>query len=144
MPSSEKRLVPSGITPRPWVGRIAWHRLVLGWRQYSHSRHSGVYSGITWSPGFDGGDTCADLQHHARAFMAEYGGKCAFRVVARQGEGIGMADARRLHFYQHFTGPGALQVNVYDFEGFARLEGDSCACFHGDGPGCVANKKRGG
>src|SRR5687767_14013642 len=37
---------------RPWpcVERIAWHRLVLGFRQYSHCRHSGVYSGMTWSP----------------------------------------------------------------------------------------------
>ena len=29
-----------------------WHKLVLGFRQKSHSRHSGVYKGITWSPGF--------------------------------------------------------------------------------------------
>ena len=37
-----KRLVPSGITPRPWVSRMAWQRLVLPLRQYSHWRHSGV------------------------------------------------------------------------------------------------------
>ncbi|ODV41551.1 hypothetical protein AWV79_36075 [Cupriavidus sp. UYMMa02A] len=30
---------------------MAWHRLVLRDRQNLHWRHSGVYSGITWSPG---------------------------------------------------------------------------------------------
>ena len=49
-PLMEKRLVPSGIRPLPWVARMAWHRLVLPDRQYLHLRHSGVYSGITWSP----------------------------------------------------------------------------------------------
>ena len=44
--------MPSGITPRPCVARIATHRLVLRLRQYSHCRHSGVYSGMTWSPFF--------------------------------------------------------------------------------------------
>ena len=44
--------MPSGITPLPWVARIATHRLVLRDRQYSHCRHSGVYSGMTWSPFF--------------------------------------------------------------------------------------------
>src|SRR3954462_5291727 len=46
----EKRLVPSGITPLPWVARIAVHRLVLRERHDLHCRHSGVYSGMTWSP----------------------------------------------------------------------------------------------
>ena len=49
---NENRELPSGISPWPWVERIAWHRLVFGLRQYSHSRHSGVYSGMTWSPGW--------------------------------------------------------------------------------------------
>ena len=47
-----KRLVESGISPLPCVPRIAVHRLVLRDRQLLHCRHSGVYSGITWSPGF--------------------------------------------------------------------------------------------
>src|SRR4030095_17122794 len=49
-PPSENRLVPSGITPLPCVARIAVHRLVLRDRHDLHCRHSGVYSGITWSP----------------------------------------------------------------------------------------------
>ena len=55
MPSSEKRELPSGIRPLPWVTRIFWHRLVLPDRQNLHSPHSGVYSGITWSP------TCSEV-----------------------------------------------------------------------------------
>ncbi|CFW39930.1 Uncharacterised protein [Bordetella pertussis] len=42
MPSIEKREVPSGIRPLPWVVRMAWHRLVLRDRQNLHWRHSGV------------------------------------------------------------------------------------------------------
>src|SRR3546814_6975094 len=49
--ADEKRLLPSGITPLPWVARTATHRLVLPDLQNSHSRHSAVYRGITWSPG---------------------------------------------------------------------------------------------
>ena len=51
MPSSAKREVPSGISPCPCVARIAVQRLVFRLRHDGHSRHSGVYSGITWSPG---------------------------------------------------------------------------------------------
>src|SRR5690606_9039865 len=51
LPSYEKRVLPSGITPLPWVARTATHRLVLPDLQNSHSPHSAVYSGITWSPG---------------------------------------------------------------------------------------------
>ncbi len=40
--SIEKRVEPSGSSPAPCVERIFWQRLVLGLRQYSHSRHSGV------------------------------------------------------------------------------------------------------
>src|ERR1700737_2508768 len=50
LPLKEKREVPSGITPLPWVMRILWHKLVLPDRQNSQVPHSGVYSGITRSP----------------------------------------------------------------------------------------------
>src|SRR6185503_18361169 len=50
LPPSEKRLVPSGMTPLPCVARIAVQRFVLREVQDLHSRHSGVYSGMTWSP----------------------------------------------------------------------------------------------
>src|SRR5579871_1169576 len=38
------------MTPRPWVSRIAVHRLVLPERQLGQLRHSGIYNGMTWSP----------------------------------------------------------------------------------------------
>src|ERR1700722_6828719 len=50
LPLNEKREVPSGITPFPWVIRIRWHKLVLPDRQNSQVPHSGVYRGMTWSP----------------------------------------------------------------------------------------------
>ena len=40
--SVEKRLVPSGITPCPWVARIEVQRLVFWLRHDGHCRHSGV------------------------------------------------------------------------------------------------------
>src|SRR6185503_19556254 len=50
LPPIENREVPSGIRPWPCVARIAVQRLVLRDRQDGHCRHSGVYSGMTWSP----------------------------------------------------------------------------------------------
>ena len=41
-PSFEKRLVSSGINPRPWVSRTAPQRLVLPEVQNLHSPHSAV------------------------------------------------------------------------------------------------------
>src|SRR5882757_9463098 len=38
------------MTPWPCVARMAVQRLVLRERQDGHCRHSGVYSGMTWSP----------------------------------------------------------------------------------------------
>ncbi len=38
-------------------------------------------------------DARTALDHLAAALVAEHAGKRAFRVVARQGKGIGMADA---------------------------------------------------
>src|SRR5690606_2070297 len=51
LPWYEKRVVPSGIRPLPWVARTATHRLVLPDLQNRHSPHSAVYRGMTWSPG---------------------------------------------------------------------------------------------
>jgi hypothetical protein len=83
--------------------------------------------------GLDGRNTGADLDHHSSAFVPQYGGERALRVVAGQRESISVAHAGSLHLDQHFASPRALQLNVHDFKGFARLEGDSCACFHEDG-----------
>src|SRR4029078_2143321 len=49
----EERDVPSGITPWPWGARMEVHRLVLCEVQLLHWRHSGLQSGLTWSPVFN-------------------------------------------------------------------------------------------
>ena len=46
-PSRDKRDVPSGITPWPWVSRIAVQMLVLPLVQWWHSPHSGEKSVMT-------------------------------------------------------------------------------------------------
>jgi hypothetical protein len=49
---------------------------------------------VAWA---QGGDARANLDYHAGAFMAQNGGKQALRVIARQGEGIGVANAAGLY-----------------------------------------------
>ena len=80
--------------------------------------------------GLQAGDAVAHLDHHAGAFMAEDGGEDPFRVVARQGESVGMANSRRLDFDQHFAGLGPVQVDGFDAEGISGLVGNGCADFH--------------
>ena len=70
MPPIEKRVVPSGISPLPWVTRIAPHRLVLPERQNSHLPHSGMYSGIT-CPRLDRGHAGAKFLYDGAAFVTD-------------------------------------------------------------------------
>ena len=63
--------MPSGITPLPCVARIAVQRFVLCEVQDLHWRHSGVYSGMTWSPFFSVVTPGPDVDDDARAFVAE-------------------------------------------------------------------------
>ena len=83
-----------------------------GFRQYSHSRHSGVYSGMTWSPFFSDFTPGADVDHDARALVAEDRGEQAFRIGARERELIGVADAGGLDLDQHLAGPRAFEVDA--------------------------------
>src|SRR5690606_41131445 len=55
---------------------------------------------------------------------SENGREDAFRIGTRQGEIIGMADARRLDLDQHFAGAWALQLHGHDLEGLASLNGN--------------------
>ena len=74
--------------------------------------------------------TGAGLQHDPRALVAQNGRECAFRIVAGERKRIGMADPRGLDLDQHFAGAGSVQIDLHDFEGFSRLQGDCCVCFH--------------
>lgn len=77
------------------------------------------------------GDAFAGLNHNTGPFMAKNGWEQAFGIVARQGEGICVANACRLDFHQNLTGPWAIQINLDNFKGRSRLKGDGCAGFHG-------------
>jgi hypothetical protein len=82
--------------------------------------------------GFQPLDAGAAFDHFAAAFMAENAGKRAFRVVAGQGEGIGMADASGHHFQQHLAFLGAFHIDFFDHQRFLRLPGHGGACFHSE------------
>src|SRR5690606_8995264 len=75
-------------------------------------------------------DARTHFQHHAGTFMAEDGGEGAFRVVAAQGEGIGVAHARRLELHQYFASLRAFQIDFAYFQRLAGLECNCCTCFH--------------
>jgi hypothetical protein len=89
-PSQEKRLVPSGITPRPWVARIATHRLLFALPAFRRVERDDVVAL------FHAGHARADLGHDTRALMAKDRWENALGIATREGEFIGMADAGRL------------------------------------------------
>ncbi len=80
----EKREVPSGIRPWPWVERIAVHRLVL------RDRHDGQVAAFRRIERddvvalLDRGHARADIDDDAGAFMAEDRREQAFRIGAGQ------------------------------------------------------------
>src|SRR5690606_20564325 len=63
-----------------------------------------------------------DLDHDTGALMAEDGRERAFRVVARQGEGVGVADAGRLDLDQHLARLRPLELDRVDLQRLAGLE----------------------
>ena len=123
--------MPSGINPLPCVARIATHRLDLRLRQYSHCRHSGVYSGMTWSPLRTLVTPAPGLDHDPGALMPEDRRENALRIGAGQGELIGVADAGRLDFDQDFAGARAFQVHGFQAQWLAGLAGHGSADLHG-------------
>ena len=71
-----------------------------------------------------------DLDHHAGTLMTKDRGKDAFRIGARQGEFIRVADARGFDLDQAFALLGAVQFDGFDGKGGAGLEGDGGAGLH--------------
>ncbi len=80
---------------------------------------------------FDRRDARADVNDDAGALMAQDRGKQPFGVGARQGELVGVADAGRLQFNQHFARTRAVELNGGDFEGLAGRIGHRGAHVHG-------------
>ncbi len=72
----------------------------------------------------------ADIDHDARALMAEDGWKQAFGIGARAGELVGVADAGGLDLDQHLAGLRPLELNRLDHQGFAGLVGHGGAHIH--------------
>ncbi len=89
--------------------RIEWNDVVV----FLECRHAG-----------------ANVDHDARAFVAEDGGEQPFRIGAGQGVVIGMANAGGLQFDQHFARLRAFKVNIVDRQRRAGLPCDCGFGFH--------------
>ena len=67
----------------------------------------------------ESGHTRPHIDHNAGALVAQNGREDAFRVRARQGVVIGMANAGGLDLDQHLAKAGAVQVNGFNGQGGA-------------------------
>jgi hypothetical protein len=63
--------------------------------------------------------------------MAQHCRKDALWVIARQGEGIGMADAGVRDLDEHLTFLGWSDIDLDNLQGLASLEGHGGTGFHG-------------
>jgi hypothetical protein len=79
----------------------------------------------------DAGHAGADIDHDARALMAEDCREDAFRVGARERELVGVTDAGRLDLDQHLAIPRTFEVYLHDLQRFSGSDGHGGACFHG-------------
>src|SRR5471032_1253344 len=78
-----------------------------------------------------GGDARADVDHDARAFMAEDGREQTLRISAGQGVVVGMANAGRPQFDQDLAPPRSCQVYFFYRQRFAGTPRNGCFGFHG-------------
>ena len=76
------------------------------------------------------GHAGADVDHHARALVAENGGKEPLRIGAREGELVGVADARRLDLDQDLALARAVEIDLHDLERLSGGDGDGGAGLH--------------
>ena len=65
------------------------------------------------------GDALTDLDHHARTLMPQHGWENALRVIATQGECIGMAHAGVADLDQYLALFGRGHVDLNDLQGLA-------------------------
>ncbi|MNE81220.1 hypothetical protein D3C80_1778530 [compost metagenome] len=82
-----------------------------------------------------------DLDHHARAFVAENAREYALGVQTVQRIGVSVADARRLDLDQHLARARPLQIDLDDLERAFGFERDGGAGFHDVGPSDVPNAR---
>ena len=79
----------------------------------------------------EAGDAGADLGHHPGPFVAQDRRKQAFRILAGQREGIGMADAGRLDLDQNLTRLRPLELYGFDAEWLPGFQGNGGTNSHG-------------
>ncbi len=75
----------------------------------------------------DGSHAWANLFNDSPAFVAEDDRKLSFRIISREGKGIGVADAAGHHAQQHLPCLGAHHINFFDYQRFACFPGDCAA-----------------
>ena len=73
------------------------------------------------------GDALADRLDDAAALMAENGREDAFRIGAREGEGIGVANAGGMDAHQHLARLRGRDIDFGDFQWLACGPGDGGA-----------------
>ena len=81
-------------------------------------------------PDGDRRNALADFFDDGAALVAEDRRENSLGVFTRQRERIGVADAGSDVAKQHFAGPGPLEIQHFDFQRFARGEGNGSASFH--------------
>ena len=72
------------------------------------------------------------FEHLAASLVPEDGRERTFRILARQGKGIGMADPGSVHPQQHLALARALDFDFFYDQGFFRFPGDRGSRFHGN------------
>src|SRR5690606_21400677 len=72
----------------------------------------------------------AHLDDHAGALMTEDGWKRSLRIIARESEGVGVADPRCLHLDQNLALLRPLELNRLNGKRLASLECYSCTNVH--------------
>ena len=85
---------------------------------------------MTWSPGLSEATPGSAFAHDAGALVAQDGREQPFRVLARQGELVGVADAGCLDLDQHLAGPRPFELDGFDLQRFAGLKGDGSTDVH--------------
>ena len=86
---------------------------------------------MTWSPFFTEVTPGADIDHDAGALVAEDRREQPLRVVARQRELVGVADAGRLDLDQHLAGLRAFELDRASPRAACRAERHGGANVHG-------------
>jgi hypothetical protein len=72
----------------------------------------------------EAGNARADIDDDPRPFMAENGGKQAFRIGARERVGVGVADASRLDFDQNLARKRPFELHGLQAELLSRSNGN--------------------